>query len=332
MTHQIAFLGTGHIHTPGFIKSIQARQDVKIKYVYDHDAARAQKNATNIGCQVATAEAIAADKDVKAVFICSETLHHEKLALQAIAAGKHCFIEKPLGFGGADAQKVAQALNKSNLLFTTGYFFRTMPVHIWLKREIDKASFGKISRVRHVTGHAGSLKGWFDTDWRWMADPAQAGCGALGDLGTHSLDLLMWLMGPVKAVTGTAKVYTNRYPGCDESGEALLEFANGAAGTFAGSWLDWANPLTCQVSGTEGYAHILDGKLYAVGKAFGNEGPALKEITDLPPAEKGPLDRFLDALTSGDKTGLVTPDEAAARSVAMAGVYRSIQSGQRIVL
>ena len=59
-----AFLGTAHIHTPGFISTIQKRGDVRVKYVYDHDNARAQKDAQQLNAQVADIATILADPEV----------------------------------------------------------------------------------------------------------------------------------------------------------------------------------------------------------------------------------------------------------------------------
>ena len=130
---------------------------------------------------------------------------------------------------------------------------------------------------------------------RWMADPKIAGCGGFGDLGTHSLDLLMWLIGDVEAVTADIKVVTGRYGPCDECGEALIRFKSGVTGTLAAGWVDVANPLTLEISGTEGHAAIFEGKLYfKAGKVAGADGQ--KPWTKLPPALPPPLEMFIAAV------------------------------------
>ena len=98
---------------------------------------------------------------------------------------------------------MAEAIEKANLLFTTGYFMRADAKHIFLKQQVAEGNFGKITRARGSNCHSGSLGGWFDTEWRWMADVKQAGVGGFGDLGTHGLDILMWWMGdsPVEKTT-----------------------------------------------------------------------------------------------------------------------------------
>ena len=200
------------------------------------------------------------------VVICSETNRHHDLVLAAAAAGKHVFAEKPMGIGSAESYEMADALDNAHVFFTTGYFTRTVPAIQFLKQQVDQGVFGKITRVRGSNCHNGSLGHWFDTDWRWMADPKIAGVGGFGDLGTHYLDILMWMFGDVQTVAADIKVVTGNYGDCDESGEALIKFKNGITGTLGAGWVDVADPVTLMISGTEGHAYIDKGKLFLTSK------------------------------------------------------------------
>lgn len=216
---------------------------------------------------------------------------------------------------------MADAIEKARLLFTTGYFMRTDPKHLFLKDQVAKGAFGKITRVRGSNCHNGSLGGWFDTEWRWMADPKIAGVGAFGDLGTHSLDILMWIMGDIESVTANVKVVTGRYGDCDESGEALMQFKNGAIGTLAGGWVDVANPVTLLISGTEGHAVVVNNELFVQSKKIeGADGK--KAWKDLPEAKPVPMTLFVDSIAGKNDLPLVTPREAAARVVVMEAMYQ----------
>jgi predicted dehydrogenase len=256
----VALVGVAHIHTPGFVKRLLARDDVQVKYVWDPQPERAQRRAEELSAQVVAApDIIWPDKTVDAAIICSETNRHEGLILSAAAAKKHVFVEKPLGMGAKDAYRMADAIEQVGVLFQTGYFMRGMPVHRFLREQIQAGNLGKVTRVRMSNCHAGSLKGWFDTDWRWMADPQVAGCGAFGDLGTHRLDIMLWWMGDPVTVTADVDVATGRYGDCDEYGEGLLKFEGGAIGVLAGGWVDLADPVPLLVSGTEGHAYVANG-------------------------------------------------------------------------
>ncbi|EEF58156.1 Gfo/Idh/MocA family protein [Pedosphaera parvula] len=321
-TITLALVGAAHIHTPNYVNILKKRPEVKVKYVWDHDQERAARNAKELGSQVVDdPKTVWNDPEIVGVVICSETNRHRDLVVAAANAKKHMFVEKPLGITAKDSKAMADAIEKANLIFTTGYFMRTAPAHIFLKEQIEKGSFGKITRARGSNCHNGSLGGWFDKEWRWMADPKQAGVGAFGDLGTHSLDILMWLLGDVESVTAAINVVTGRYENCDESGEALMKFAKGAAVTLAAGWVDVANPVTLEISGTEGHAVIINNKLYFNSKNV--KGADGKEPwTELPSAPPAPMDQFVNALMGNKDMPLVKPREAAARVSVMEAAYK----------
>lgn len=318
---QLALVGCAHIHTPNFVKRLNARSDVAVKYVWDHDPARAEKSADALNAKVTDLAQIWSDPNIIGVIICAETDRHQPLVLAAAQARKHLFVEKPLGMAGSDAYSMARAIDQAGVIFQTGYFMRSDPVNRFLREQVQAGNFGTITRVRHTNCHAGSLKGWFDTEWRWLADVKQAGIGGFGDLGTHSLDVLMWLMGDVARVTATIKNVTNRYPDCDETGEGLIEFSNGALGSLAAGWLDVANPISLIISGTQGHAYVANGSLfYKSEKVTGADGD--KPWTELPAALPHAFELFLDAVVGQKDVPLVTAQEAAARSAVMAALYQ----------
>jgi predicted dehydrogenase len=320
---ETALIGCAHIHTPGFIKRLQARDDVKVTAVWDHDGARAQKRAGELDAAVVQdLDAIWSNPAIQAVVICTETDRHEPLVLAAAAAKKHLFVEKPLGMGAADAYRMADAIAEAGVLFQTGYFQRGNPHTLFLKEQIDKGAFGRITRVRHSNCHGGALGDWFTPEWLWMTDLKQAGVGAFGDLGTHSLDILMWLLGDVTSVTATLDTAIDRYPNCDEFGEGLLRFANGVVGSLAAGWVDVADPVKVIVSGTEGHAYVSGNDLFfKSSQVEGADGAG--PWRDLPEAWPHAFELFFDAV--GGKAGipLVGAHEAAARSAVMEAMYQA---------
>lgn len=332
MPIQLALVGAAHIHTPGFVKRLQARNDVRVISVWDHQSERAQRWAAELEARpCAELVEVWDDPAIAGVIICAETNRHAELVLPAAAAGKHLFVEKPLGIGASDAALMAAAIDAAGVIFQTGYFMRGQPAHLFLREQIARGAFGKITRVRHANCHAGSLKRWFDAGWLWMTDPAQAGVGAFGDLGTHSLDLLLWLMGDVTRVTAVMDVAVANYGATDEFGEGLMVFANGAVGSLAAGWVDVANPVTLQISGTAGHACVRDGELYFQSEYVdGATGAA--PWTALPAAWPHAFELFLDAVTGQQDVPLVTAQEAAARSAVMEALYTAAQQQTWIAL
>ena len=323
----VALVGCAHIHVPGFIKRLQARPDIRVKAVWDHNPARAEKRAAELDAPAVTdLDAVWNDPTITAVVVCSETDRHLPLVLAGAAAGKHLFVEKPLGLGAADAYEMADAIERAGVRFQTGYFQRGNPIHLFLREQVQQGAFGQLTRYRQSNCHAGALNGLFDGEWRWMADPTQAGVGGFGDLGTHALDIMLWLLGEVESVTASLGMGTARYPGCDETGEGLLKFKNGVIGSLAAAWDDIADPVTLLVSGTQGHATVFKGQLYFQSQHVeGADGKT--PWTELPAAWPHAFDLFLDAVTGQPDVPLVSAREAAYRSAVMEALYTGAQQG-----
>lgn len=328
----VAFVGVAHIHTPHYLDLVKSHPDTQIKYVWDADAARAARRAKEVGATVPPdLNAIWSDPEINAVVILSETYRHHDLILAAAKAGKNIFAEKPLGITAKSSREMAEAIEKAGVIFTTGYFMRVDPKHIFLKDQIEKGNFGTITRATGSNCHNGSLGGWFDTEWRWMADPKQAGVGAFGDLGTHKLDIMMWLFGDIEAVTADIHPVTHRYGDCDETGVALIRFKNNIIGTLAAGWVDLEDPMKLLISGTQGHAMILNDQLFfRSDKVSGSDSG--KPWTDLPPAPPQPMDQFLDAVAGEKGEPLVTPQEAAARVTVMEAMYKAARKREWVTI
>lgn len=332
-----AILGGAHIHTPGFIKMITARDDASVAMVYDHNAERAAARADALNA-TPTDSPMRALENVDAAIICSETNRHEELLEHVVVAGKPVFIEKPLGLAAADSDRMADAITRAGLLFQTGYFMRGDPKYRWVRQKLSEGFFGDVTRVRGSNCHAGSLKGWFDTDWRWMADAEQAGCGGFGDLGTHMLDILLWLMdvaggvdrrqgGDVAMATAHVDHATTRYGDIDEYGEGLLSLHRGTLATLAAGWVDIADPLKLLVSGTDATAWVVGGKLFAKTADGSLDG----EVTDLPEARPHAFEQFLDAV-AGKEAELVPVEEAARVCRVMDAMYRAARQKEWVAV
>ena len=333
---KLALLGASHIHTPGFVDVLAARTDVSVVAVWDPDPAIADKYAARLQCRAAAAAAtVLGMPDLDAVIVLSQTNRHETLVRQIADANKHCFVEKPLGIGLADARNMMQALEAVGVIFHMGYFNRTIPAHRLLRRLIAEGAFGQISRIRLVFGSPAVINDAFQSDWRWMADPRQAGVGAFGDLGTHKLDLLLFLMGDtarLETVTATFSRPIGRYPHGEECGEAILRFDNGTIATLAASWVDLVEPVSLLISGSKGHAMMRNApgmrqndwhsELFLLSPSVA--GATGKEPwTDLPASMPRPLEQFIDAVVHGEQSHLVSVREAAYASYVMEVISRA---------
>jgi predicted dehydrogenase len=328
---QLGYVGVAHIHTPGFVDRLNKRTDeFKVKAVWDQQPARAKITADKLKTDtVDNLDAILNDDEIEGVIIASETNAHKHLIEKVAGAGKHLFAEKPLGMKATDAYAMQKAIDDAGIIFQTGFFMRSQPSHRFIKKLVDDGVLGKITRIRHSNVHSGSIgrwfdqgKGWFEDGWMWMTDPDVAGVGAFGDLGAHSIDILMWLMGDIDLVTAQVDVALNNYK-CDEFGEGLIRFSNGVIGTLAAGWVDVANTMPILVAGTEGTVYVNDGKVYL--KCNNVDGADGSEWTDLPDALPHAFDLFLDAL-NGKDVPLITAKEAADRTAVMEAFYLGAES------
>lgn len=321
----VALVGCAHIHTPKFVTMLRDRRDITVAAVWDHDPARAAMNAALLETtSVPDVTSIWADDDIEAVIICSETVRHPGLVRAALAASKHLFVEKPLATTGSEAHELATAIEASGLIFSTGFFMRGQGVHRYLRDQIAEGGFGKLTRIDVSVAHAGALAGWFDTEWRWITDSAQSGYGALGDLGIHGVDLILWLLGfdvspaRVNAWTGTV---SGRYGTIDEFGHGQLAFPDGLVGSVWASWADLANPQQLVISGTKGHASVIDGRLtYRRGAG----GAAETVAVDLPADRPHAFELFLDAISGDASAALVKPSETATCSTIIEALYASV--------
>ncbi len=322
-----AFLGVAHIHTPSFVKTIGEREDVQCKYVYDHDPARAGKCAAELGATVATLDAILADAEVQSVVICSETRHHVELAVKAAQAGKHLFIEKPLAITGDDAKIIADAVEKAGVTFQTGFFSRSTPSNQFIKAEVAAGHLGTVTRMRYTNCHQGALGGWFDTQWRWIADKTEAGGGGFADLGAHALDIALWVLTPVcgepvkyAATLGNATGKYGDLSQIDEWGAGIVTFESGAVAIIEAGWIDPKYSAPVEVHGTQGQILVHNGKVFYFSEHV--EGADGGEWTTLPAAMPHAFTMFWDQL-EGKSAALVPVGEAALESWVMHELYRA---------
>ncbi len=322
---KFALLGCAHIHTPRVIDMLAPRQDVRIVSVWDRDEAKAARAATRLNLKPAS-NVQDALVDVDGVLVLSETDQHEALVEAVLEHPLPLFVEKPLGINRHVASRLATAIAATGVLFQTGYFMRNLAGYQYLKQQLDAGAFGTLTRARAVVSHGGALSGLFDDEWRWHTDSSQAGTGAFGDLGTHALDLLLWLLAghELAQVTATIQPGTNRY-GCDELGESLLQFHSGVIASVAAGWVDVSSPVTLELSGTHMHALVRRGEVF-ISTPYAQDVKAA-----LPPALPHAVELFCDAL-AGKDVALVDVQEAAARVTIMDTLYESAVQGRWLEL
>lgn len=321
----IAIAGAAHIHISTYFAWLKEHAaEVRVKGVWDDRKERSTLRAAELHTAVVeTLDEILNDPEVDALLVCSETFLHGKIVAAASKARKHLFVEKPLGMNGKESLLMAAQIENAGIKFQTGFGKRIYPYNRFLRQQIQQGNFGKVTRLRANCVHGGALRDKFDTEWRWMADPARSGGGGFFDLGVHAVDWLTWMMGPVEEVTASIHQADGRYPGCDEFGEGLLRFRNGAIGTVAAGWVDVGNAIDFEIWGTEGHAYVTrDDKLFFKSSRV-NAADGKTPWIDLPAATNSNFHQFLEAVSGKADRELIGAREAAYVDTVMEALYEA---------
>jgi predicted dehydrogenase len=177
----------------------------------DESESRAREAVELLGYEGWTTDwhAVVEHPEVEAVSITVPNHLHAEVALAAAAAGKHVWIEKPVGRFPSETAGIAAAIAAAGVLSVVGFNYRHAPAVRHAKHLVDSGALGVVDHFRSqwVAAYAASPKGALS--WRFRR--AEAGLGILGDLGSHAVDLAQFLLGPIESVTArTATIVTER--------------------------------------------------------------------------------------------------------------------------
>ncbi len=164
---------------------------------------------------------------------------HAEPTIAAVQAGKHVICEKPLGRDAAEAKRMWDAAKQAGVVHMCAFNYRFVPA-IRLARDLIQS--GRLGRIYHFRAHY--LQEWImDPHFGmvWRLDASTAGSGALGDLGTHIIDLARFLVGEPANISGVTTTFIKERTNeagqhipvtVDDAFIALLTFQNGALGTL----------------------------------------------------------------------------------------------------
>ncbi len=186
--------------------------------------------------------------DVQLIDIASPNHTHAEIALAAARAGKHIVCEKPLARTLSEAREMLAAVTEAGVKHMVWFNYRRVPALAFAKRLIAD---GKLGRIYHFRG--AYLQGWGIDPKRplvWRLKKESSGSGALGDLGSHIIDLARYLVGEFDEVMGLTETFIKERPlegdanataseggkrgevTVDDATLFLARFKSGAVGTF----------------------------------------------------------------------------------------------------
>ena len=203
----VAVVGCGGIARQYHLRALRRLRGVRVAAVADPDpAARAAAERIAGGRPFARAADAMERPDVDAVVVCAPNAAHADLALAALRAGRHVYVEKPLATSAADARRVVDAAERSALVAAVGLSHRFDSAYRRARALVRDGAIGDLVEVSTTFREpmpASGPPGWKRT--------RASGGGALLDLGVHQLDGLRWLLGDPLAEASSVEIRSTRY-------------------------------------------------------------------------------------------------------------------------
>jgi len=346
-------IGCGGIATGKHMPSLQALGNVDMVAFMDASeerAAAAKEQYGAPGSRVYTDyRRLLDDTDIDAVHICTPNKSHSEISVAALTAGKHVMCEKPMAIDGAGARAMVDAAERTGRLLTIGYNNRFRDDSLYLKRCCER---GDLGHIYYAKAHA--VRRRAVPTWGVFLNAEVQGGGPLIDIGTHALDLTLWMMDNYDPLYAVGSVYhalndtenaANAFGPWDpaaftveDSAFGFIKMRNGATVLLESSWalntLDTGEAMTT-LCGTLAGATMKGGlsingedmgKLYVKEVQPGPSGMDFYEGDSENP-EVREARTFISAITDGTPL-TVKPEEALAVSLILEGVYRSAESGE----
>ncbi|MEH6769638.1 Gfo/Idh/MocA family oxidoreductase [Maribacter arcticus] len=193
------------------------------------------------------------NKDINAVYIATPPSTHLEYALQAIHAGKHVYLEKPMTINVEQAKQICAAVEKSTSKLTVAHYRRKLPAFLRVKALLDNQKIGEVTHVDIEILQPKKTNLVADTEENWRINPQISGGGYFYDLAPHQIDLMIHYFGPIKTVRGLSSTsHINSL--VEDVVNGIMAFENGIQ--FRGLWNFTSAELNqkdqCIIYGTEG--------------------------------------------------------------------------------
>jgi len=293
------------------------------------------------------------DDSIDVVHVCTPNISHAPITVAALKAGKHVMCEKPMATTYADAKAMCDAAIEAGKLLTIGYQYRCQPAPLYLKAMCENDELGEIY---YAKAHALRRRGV--PTWGVFLNEEEQGGGPLIDIGTHALDMTLWMMDNYKPKTVMGTVYKklNDKPDCgnifgpwdtdeytvEDSAFGFVVMENGATVVLESSWalntLEEGEAM-CTLCGTKAGADMKDGLRIASDKhgKFFDSKPNLDEggVAYVPGAkvlspEQKESRNFYDAILHGEELR-VKPEQALVVTQILEAIYESGKTGKPVV-
>jgi len=302
--------------------AIKRSGKLSIAGCYSRSEDKREKFAAKYGCRAFPSyEALLAERSIEAIINTTPNAAHLETTRAAAAAGKHVFLDKPIANTVADARAITQACRRAKVVLALGYQRRRESHFRWIKQRIGE--FGKL--VNAEANISRDRLGQIDLNsWRYSAEGMPG--GVMLQIGIHYTDVLEYLLGPVKAVSG--RVARLVLPGDNPDVASLvLEHESGALSTLNASYASASEYYLMNIYGKEASAYYDFHQGLRVLKRGGKHSTPV-------PAEKNDtlveeLEEFMRAVRGDGEPETDGERATASLAVILAGI-RSAREGRRV--
>ena len=254
----------GRAHSFGYrnaslFAQLPVRPTIALMSGRDEGAVRAAAEAYGAAASTTDWRALVESPDVDMVDICTPPGTHDEIAKAAAGAGKAVLCEKPLAVSYAQARAAADAVSRAGVRNAVGFNYRRLPAVALMRRMIAEGAVGEVRLWRGIW-----LSDEFtdpETPYDWRFERSTGGT-TIADLGSHLVDMALWIVGPVAEVSAQSETFIRQRPSAsgprpvtiDDASSALLRFESGARGTLEMARLAVRRPcdFRIEVNGTRG--------------------------------------------------------------------------------
>ena len=352
---KVGIIGCGGIANGKHMPSIKAVDRADMVAFCDLIPERAEKAAKEYGTPDAKVytdyQELLKDPTIDVVHVLTPNRSHAQLTIDALHAGKHVMCEKPMAKTAEDARRMVQAAKETGKKLTIGYQHRHKPESRFLKSVIERGDLGDIYYAKAL-----AIRRRGTPNWGVFLNEYEQGGGPLIDIGTHSLDLTLYLMNNYKPrmVVGT-KYKKLEHPECgnpwggwpegantlEDAAFGFIVMEDGATITLDATWaLNTIEPIqegSVQLCGSKAGAQIKNGlsinkaefdRLVEIKPDMAAGGVAFYDgVKETPGITE--QRRWLDAIEN-DTDPVVLPEQACVVSEILEAIYTSARTGEPV--
>jgi 1,5-anhydro-D-fructose reductase (1,5-anhydro-D-mannitol-forming) len=246
-------IGCGNVCEVKSGPGLQKARGSALAAVMRRDAAKAADYARRHGVPrwYDDAAALVADPEVDAVYVATPPGSHLEYARLAASAGKPVYVEKPMARTHAECLEMVAACREAGVPLFVAYYRRCLPRFLAVREAVRAGRIGTpvAARVSFLRPVAEKERG---PDKPWRVDPEQSGGGHIWDMGSHALDYLDYLLGPVEWASGKAANFGGVY-GPEDTVCGAFRFASGCLGTGVWGFAAGVSEDCLEIIGTEGH-------------------------------------------------------------------------------